>query len=283
MRADLNGISEEDAVGQQPESDSMAMLTPEDSMATKSSVSSQKKEPDLARNKMLRKDLNSADGVKSDNRETEMMAKLDEDVAMKKGEAKKSAPGESELQANKMSNNMNSVAAAKTGESEMMAKRDSENAAMKPSSDLLPLNAETPNLLTSDSSNAIKGEASTTEAAETKPRLTIYFDTNKTTIKKEFRVKLKALADEIKANATLIASIEGHTDNIGSAEINLKMSLKRAEAIKSYLVKTLGVPDKRIMVKGFGLTKPIRSNDTENGRSANRRTEVIIITQLSAI
>ena len=283
MRADLNNMSEEDAAVQQPESDSMAMLTPEDGMATKSSASSQKKEPDLARNKMLKKDLNSPAGVKSDNRETEMMAKLDEEVAMKKGEAKKSAPVESELQDSKMSSSMDSAAAAKTDESDMMTKRDSENAAMKASAGLLPLNAETANLITADNSNATQVEASATEAAENKPRLTVYFDTNKTAIKKEFRVKLKALADEIKANPTLIVSIEGHTDNTGSAEINLKMSLKRAEAIKNYLVKTLDVPDKRIKIKGFGLTRPIMSNDTENGRSINRRTEVIIITQLSAI
>jgi outer membrane protein OmpA-like peptidoglycan-associated protein len=262
MRADLNGTSEEDAAGQQPESDSMAMLTPED--------------------RMLRKDLNSASSAKTDKKETEMMAKLDEEVAMKKGETKKSAPAEAEPQANKMSHDMNSVAGTKKDAADMMAKRDSENAAVK-SPALLPLNTETANATTAGSGSATLGQSSPAEADELKPRLIVYFDVNKTTVKKEFRGKLRELADEIKANPTLTASIEGHTDNTGSAETNLKMSLKRAGVIKNYLVKTLGVPEKRIKVKGFGLAKPIRSNDTENGRSVNRRTEVIVITQSSAI
>ncbi|NJD90044.1 MAG: OmpA family protein, partial [Geobacter sp.] len=283
MRADLNGISENEAAGQQPESDSMAMLTPEDSMATKSDSRSNKPDSDPSRNKMLRKDLNSASDVKPDNQDTQMMAKLNDEIAIKKGEAKKSSPVESDLQVNKMSKDMNSVAGAKKDGTDMMAKRDTENAAMKAGPALTPLSLDTSNATTAGSGNGTQGQSLPAEADELKPRLVVYFDVNKTTVKKEFRGKLKELADEIKANSALSTSIEGHTDNTGSAEINLKMSLKRAEAIKNYLVKTLGVPEKRIKVKGFGLTRPIRSNDTESGRSANRRTEVIIITQLSAI
>lgn len=283
MRADLNSMTEDEAARQQPESDSMAMLTPEDSMATKAGSGSGESDSDQSRNRMLRKDLNAASGGITDNHDSQMMAKLDEEAALKKGDTKKTNPRESELQANKMSNNMNSVVSAKTTESDMMARRDSENAAMKSTSALTPLNLETSDSITAGSSNATQGESSVAEAAGLRPRLIVYFDVNKTAVKKEFRRRLKELADEIKADATLITLIEGHTDNTGSAEINLKMSLKRADAIKIYLVKSLGIPEKRIKVRGFGLTRPISTNDTEKGRAVNRRTEVVIITQSSAI
>ena len=71
--------------------------------------------------------------------------------------------------------------------------------------------------------------------------------------------------------------IEGHTDNRGNAEANRKLSLARAEAVKTYL-SSKGVQASRLEAKGFGPDRPIESNQTEKGRAANRRVEFIITT-----
>jgi len=70
--------------------------------------------------------------------------------------------------------------------------------------------------------------------------------------------------------------IEGHTDNVGSEEYNKKLSLKRANAVVDELKKR-GVAANRIHVEGFGYSKPIASNDTEEGRAHNRRVDVVLI------
>jgi OmpA-OmpF porin, OOP family len=70
--------------------------------------------------------------------------------------------------------------------------------------------------------------------------------------------------------------IEGHTDNVGAEKMNLKLSQRRADSVKGYLIKK-GVDLKRLESRGFGPTKPIASNKTEKGRSQNRRTEFVIV------
>ncbi len=66
--------------------------------------------------------------------------------------------------------------------------------------------------------------------------------------------------------------IEGHTDNVGGETFNLRLSQKRAESVKAYLVSK-GIADDRLEAAGYGLTRPIASNRTEKGRAQNRRTE----------
>lgn len=70
--------------------------------------------------------------------------------------------------------------------------------------------------------------------------------------------------------------IGGHTDNVGNAKSNLKLSEDRANAVKEYLVAH-GIDASRLVTKGYGSTKPIESNNTEAGRAENRRTEVTIL------
>jgi outer membrane protein OmpA-like peptidoglycan-associated protein len=67
-------------------------------------------------------------------------------------------------------------------------------------------------------------------------------------------------------------SINGHTDNTGGDDLNLKLSQDRADAAKQYLVNQ-GISADRITAIGYGSSKPIQSNDTEEGRSKNRRVE----------
>lgn len=70
--------------------------------------------------------------------------------------------------------------------------------------------------------------------------------------------------------------IEGHTDSKGSAAKNLRLSTSRAEAVKSYLMANMGLPDSQVNAVGFGAARPIAPNDTEDGRRQNRRIDLVI-------
>jgi outer membrane protein OmpA-like peptidoglycan-associated protein len=85
--------------------------------------------------------------------------------------------------------------------------------------------------------------------------------------------KLDVVVKVLKADAALQISIEGHTDNKGNPVFNLKLSAKRAEAVKKYLVKK-GIEESRISAQGFGDAKPIATNVTPAGRAKNRRVEL---------
>jgi outer membrane protein OmpA-like peptidoglycan-associated protein/tetratricopeptide (TPR) repeat protein len=87
--------------------------------------------------------------------------------------------------------------------------------------------------------------------------------------------ELDNLVQLMTTNPTLEVAIYGHTDNVGSASSNLSLSEKRAAAIKSYLISH-GIAATRLSSRGFGETKPIDSNETEEGRARNRRTEFSI-------
>ncbi len=104
----------------------------------------------------------------------------------------------------------------------------------------------------------------------------IFFDYNKATIKITSIAELKRLASLLLDNKTLKIEISGHTDNIGSSSYNQKLSTARAKAVVDYLVH-LGINAKRLLFKGYGFEQPIASNDTEEGRAKNRRTEFKII------
>ncbi|HVY46569.1 MAG TPA: OmpA family protein, partial [Minicystis sp.] len=106
----------------------------------------------------------------------------------------------------------------------------------------------------------------------------IEFDTGKATIKgaRSFQI-LDAVASVLK-NAKQIALVEvaGHTDNVGPAVANRKLSQKRAEAVVAYLVKK-GIDKKRLEPKGYGPDQPIADNKTAEGKQKNRRVEFRIL------
>jgi outer membrane protein OmpA-like peptidoglycan-associated protein len=87
--------------------------------------------------------------------------------------------------------------------------------------------------------------------------------------------ELEQLFQLMTTNPSLKIAIHGHTDNVGSAESNVILSQKRADAVKKFLTDK-GIAAERITCKGFGERKPIDSNDTEEGRARNRRTEFIV-------
>lgn len=101
----------------------------------------------------------------------------------------------------------------------------------------------------------------------------VNFDFDKANIRSDAAGILREAATILKDNPKVQVSVEGHTDATGSDEYNLKLSLRRATAVKQFLVKE-GVPDSRLSVRGFGETQPVASNDTEDGRAQNRRVEL---------
>lgn len=105
----------------------------------------------------------------------------------------------------------------------------------------------------------------------------VLFDTGKATLKPAAREKLSKLAGILLAYpGDLMLEIEGHTDSVGSDELNNRLSQDRANSVRDYLVGS-GVKEARIRaVRGFGKTKPIATNDTAAGRQMNRRVEIVI-------
>ncbi len=104
---------------------------------------------------------------------------------------------------------------------------------------------------------------------------TVYFDTNKASIKPVSFALLDDVASALKDHATLNVDIEGHTDSVGNDKKNLKLSQKRAESVKKYLVGR-GVAADRMVPRGYGENVPITDNRTAAGRAQNRRVEFVI-------
>lgn len=104
----------------------------------------------------------------------------------------------------------------------------------------------------------------------------INFDFAKWDIKPESMPQIDELADQMMSRPRLKIEIQGHTDNIGTPEVNQELSEKRANAVKMALVSR-GIDESRIRTRGFGFTMPIADNNTEEGRAKNRRTQFVIL------
>ncbi|HSE26640.1 MAG TPA: OmpA family protein, partial [Gemmatimonadales bacterium] len=103
----------------------------------------------------------------------------------------------------------------------------------------------------------------------------ILFATGKADLQPESRPVLKEIATTLREHPDLRVLIEGHTDNVGGAAANLKLSEARAAAVKAALVGQFGIPADRITTRGLGDTKPAAPNTTAEGRAQNRRVEVV--------
>ncbi len=89
---------------------------------------------------------------------------------------------------------------------------------------------------------------------------------------------LNSVADSLKAHPSLVVEVGGHTDSVGGAAFNLKLSQKRANAVRDYLIAQ-GVTAARLTAEGYGLTRPIADNKTDEGRARNRRVEFKVLKQ----
>ena len=106
--------------------------------------------------------------------------------------------------------------------------------------------------------------------------LNVEFDTDKAVVKDKYRNEIKKVADFMKTYPNTTAVIEGHTDNVDTAEYNQKLSDERANSVRQYLINNFGIKASRLTAVGYGLTKPIASNNTEEGRQKNRRVQAVI-------
>ncbi len=104
----------------------------------------------------------------------------------------------------------------------------------------------------------------------------IYFDFDKTTLKAESYVELNKVVDFLKLNESVEIEIEGHTDNKGSDVYNENLSQGRSQSVVDYLVQQ-GIESTRLTARGFGESKPIDTNDTDEGRGNNRRVEFTVL------
>lgn len=134
------------------------------------------------------------------------------------------------------------------------------------------------------SNEIVKGKPIKTEKVEIKPIEVggaykinnINFETNSYQITPKIMLVLNEFLDFLKTNPTVKISINGHTDNVGDAKTNLALSENRAKAVYDYLLIE-DIDPSRLKFKGFGATKPIASNKTEEGKAKNRRTEFVIL------
>jgi len=102
----------------------------------------------------------------------------------------------------------------------------------------------------------------------------IQFDFNKASIKSVSFPILDAVKDVMAANPKITLEVQGHTDNVGQAAYNLKLSQQRADAVKAYLASH-GVESARLVSKGYGMNQPLVPNTTEGNRALNRRVQFI--------
>lgn len=114
------------------------------------------------------------------------------------------------------------------------------------------------------------------EALNTNGFIALYinFATGKSIIEEASMGTVKQIAEMLKQNEDLKVSIQGHTDNVGTPEANKTLSGQRAESVKKELIKQ-GIAATRLNSKGMGQESPVADNRTEEGRSKNRRVEII--------
>ena len=103
--------------------------------------------------------------------------------------------------------------------------------------------------------------------------INVKFDTDKSNIKPKYHVELKKLADFLKEFPNATGVIEGHTDSDGDKAYNMKLSQRRADSVRNYIIKNFGIAPERFSAKGFGPTKPIADNKTAEGKQKNRRID----------
>lgn len=105
---------------------------------------------------------------------------------------------------------------------------------------------------------------------------TVFFDFDKSELKPATIATLDALAAKAKGKTVEATIVVGHTDSIGTPGYNLKLSVRRADAVKAYLTSK-GIDPSCVFTEGKGLSAPARSNDTEEGRAMNRRADIELV------
>ena len=103
----------------------------------------------------------------------------------------------------------------------------------------------------------------------------IYFDVNSDRLRTESDPVLREVADALRHNPQWQVTIQGHTDSIGSTDLNMDLSRRRSEAVRNALVDRYGIAASRLSARGYGATVPKDTNETAEGRARNRRVELV--------
>ena len=106
--------------------------------------------------------------------------------------------------------------------------------------------------------------------------LNVQFDSDKAVVKEKYHADVKRVADFMKEFPNTVAEIGGHTDSTASNAYNQKLSEKRANSVRQYIIDKFGIDGSRLTAKGYGEDRPIASNNTEEGKQKNRRVEAVI-------
>jgi len=109
------------------------------------------------------------------------------------------------------------------------------------------------------------------------PMRGVYFDFGTATLTKESYPALMEIAQSIQQNPNMRVEIHGHTDNVGSADLNLKLSERRAYAVANFLARYGSISPNRLKIQGCGESEPVAPNDTKEGRQLNRRVELVVM------
>jgi outer membrane protein OmpA-like peptidoglycan-associated protein len=104
----------------------------------------------------------------------------------------------------------------------------------------------------------------------------VLFDFGKYDLRSEAREKLAKLSGIVLGHPGLNLAVEGHTDDVGSDQVNQTLSEKRAEAVRSYLIGEGGLVPTNVTAQGFGKSSPVSDNSTPKGRQKNRRVEIVV-------
>ncbi len=116
------------------------------------------------------------------------------------------------------------------------------------------------------------------KVGETIAMQNILFETSQSVLKEESFEELNKLAEAMQSNPNLTIRLEGHTDNVGDADLNLKLSYDRVTSVRNFLMNK-GVEGKRMQIKGYGGSRPLNKNGNDDARKINRRVEVVILTK----
>ncbi|MFZ5447000.1 MAG: OmpA family protein [Myxococcota bacterium] len=154
---------------------------------------------------------------------------------------------------------------------------DNDRDGVEDAKDRCPFESETINGAKDDDGCPDKGEAlvHVTATAVVIDKV-IRFKTASATLERDATPLLQQVAATLKAARTLSIEIQGHTDDVGNAAANIRLSKRRAETIRAFLIKA-GIAPNRLLANGFGPTRPIATNKTEKGREQNRRVDFLIL------
>ncbi len=103
-----------------------------------------------------------------------------------------------------------------------------------------------------------------------------FFDFDKSVLKPEGKAKLEDLVSKLQGTDIEVIVATGHTDWTGTDAYNMKLSMRRANAVKAFLVSK-GIPESRVFTEGKGERQPVADNKTRDGRAKNRRVEVEVV------